>query len=109
MLVDPAEANLASWPLSAQLKWLRQNPKSEGRNPKEIRSPKPETAPALVQPTGEGSPLTSPATDAALRDSDFGLLSDFELRTSDFKSVNIRPAENLPARYGVTCPRTSRQ
>jgi hypothetical protein len=44
------------------------NPKSEIRNPKEIRSPKPECVPG----------------GAKVRISDFGLLSDFGFRISDF-------------------------
>jgi len=49
------------------------NPKSEIRNPKEIRSPKSE---------GTGRRLS-------IRVSDFGLLSDFGFRISDLSAVLV--------------------
>jgi hypothetical protein len=38
---------------SVETEWLKQNPKSEGRNPEEIRSPKSENAPALPRSPGD--------------------------------------------------------
>ena len=52
------------------------NPKSEIRNPKQIRRPKSETA----------------ARPEAVRVSDFGLPSDFEFRTSDLKWLTLHNA-----------------
>jgi len=62
--------------------WLKKNPKSEGRNPKEIRNPKSETATALAQLPGDGSPLTTRTTDAVA--SGFGFRASFGFRPSDF-------------------------
>src|SRR2546425_9720880 len=75
------EARSTGWPkgnywrrLGEHGKWARhgdqpQNPKAEGRNPKEGRSPKSEYTSARC-----------------IRISDFGLLSAFGLRISDFQS-----------------------
>jgi hypothetical protein len=54
------------------------NPKSEIRNPKEIRIPKLET---LLRAAGKNSPTSA---GQLFRNSGFGLLSDFGIRVSEF-------------------------
>jgi hypothetical protein len=54
------------------------NPKSEIRNPKEIRIPKPETS---LHAAWENSPTS---VGQLFRHSGFGLLSDFGIRVSEF-------------------------
>src|SRR6185369_13213219 len=94
----------------------RQSSKSEARNPKEIRSPKPEpkgassaaarsrspdslhslepasqrpTRPPVARRPRSLSALALLPSGGPARISDFGLLSDFGLRTSDFAHAPI--------------------
>ncbi len=70
------------------------NPKSEARNPKEIRSPKPERLPAAETARPQFHPL--------LRTSDFGLPSGFGPRILDFRgngaggTDRMRPCADVP-------------
>lgn len=67
----PEEA-VERWPEKQFHRWLRHygvSPKSEGRTPKEIRSPMPDAGSGAV---------------SAVRTSEFGLPSDFGFRLSDF-------------------------
>jgi WD40 repeat protein/serine/threonine protein kinase len=57
------------------------NPKSEGRNPKETRNPKSESA----------------ANPGSLRDSDFGLRSEFGFRPSDLDIICLKCLRKDPA------------